>query len=139
MSTLSERVKERMQAMGLNNAQLAAACKVKPPTSFNWASGKTKAIKGEPLLKAAKALGVTPDWLATGKGKAIYDDSAPAASERSPLAYLPDPPRDKNETELLALFHLLDDDGKKELLAYTKGFVMGRRPHQDGQALQMAG
>lgn len=63
------RVKERMTAMGLNNAQLAAACKVKPPTSFNWASGKTKNIKGEPLLLAAKTLGVTPEWLATGTGQ----------------------------------------------------------------------
>lgn len=68
MSTLQSRIKDRMKAVGINNAQLAAACKVKPPTSFNWASGKTKNIKGEPLLLAAKALGVTPEWLSTGKG-----------------------------------------------------------------------
>lgn len=68
MSSLADRIKDRMKAMGLNNAQLAAACGVKPPTSFNWASGKTQSIKGEPLLRAAKALGVTPDWLATGLG-----------------------------------------------------------------------
>ncbi len=68
MSTLAERIKERMQAVGLKNADLARACKVRTPTSFNWGSGKTKNIKGEPLLLAAKALGVTPEWLATGKG-----------------------------------------------------------------------
>lgn len=67
-STLAERVKERMQALGLKNADLARLAGVQPPTSFNWASGKTKAIKGEPLLRAAAALGVTPAWLATGKG-----------------------------------------------------------------------
>jgi transcriptional regulator with XRE-family HTH domain len=66
--TLQSRIKERMKALGITNAQLAAACKVKPPTSFNWGSGKTKSIKGEPLLLAAKTLGVTPEWLATGKG-----------------------------------------------------------------------
>lgn len=64
--TLKERVNQRMEAMGLKNIDLARACKVKAPTSFNWASGKTKNIKGEPLLLAAAALGVTPNWLANG-------------------------------------------------------------------------
>ena len=65
--------------MGLNSAQLAAAAGVKQPTSFNWGSGKTKNIKGEPLLSAARALGVTPEWLSTGKGpmlrEATYEPS----------------------------------------------------------------
>lgn len=69
MSTLAERIKERMQIMGLTNAQLAKAAHVKQPTAFNWGSGKTKNIKGEPLLRAAQALGVTPIWLATGSDK----------------------------------------------------------------------
>ncbi|MGH8758084.1 MAG: helix-turn-helix domain-containing protein [Burkholderiales bacterium] len=67
-TTLKDRVIERMQATGLKNAALAKICGVQPPTSFNWASGKTKNIKGAPLLKAAAAFGVTPDWLASGKG-----------------------------------------------------------------------
>lgn len=67
-STLAQRVKERMEALGLSNAQLARMAKVSQPTSFNWASGKTKSLKGEPLLRAAHALGVTPQWLATGCG-----------------------------------------------------------------------
>jgi transcriptional regulator with XRE-family HTH domain len=74
-STLAERVKERTQALGLKNADLARLAGVRPPTSFNWASGKTKAIKGEPLLKAAAALGVNPTWLATGKGPRQQPDS----------------------------------------------------------------
>jgi len=73
-STLAERVKERLQALGMKNAELARLCGVQPPTSFNWASGKTKAIKGEPLLKAAAALQVTPKWLATGRGPKLESD-----------------------------------------------------------------
>lgn len=69
MTTLSERVKERMVATGINNAQLAKAAGVEPPTSYNWSSGKTKQIKAGPLLVAAAALGVTPEWLNTGKGQ----------------------------------------------------------------------
>jgi transcriptional regulator with XRE-family HTH domain len=73
-STLAERVKERMQALGMKNAELARQSGVQPPTSFNWSSGKTKAIKGEPLLKAAAALQVTPKWLATGRGPKFPSD-----------------------------------------------------------------
>lgn len=76
-TTLSERIKDRMSALELTNAQLAAACKVAPPTSFNWASGKTQNIKGEPLLLAAEALGVTPSWLATGKGNKYPEQQFP--------------------------------------------------------------
>ena len=72
-TTLAERIKERLAATGLSNAQLATASGVKPPTSFNWGSGKTKNIKGEPLLLAARALGVTPEWLSTGKGEKLRD------------------------------------------------------------------
>lgn len=67
-TTLKDRVNECMEASGLKNAALAKICGVQPPTSFNWASGKTKNIKGAPLLKAAAAFGVTPEWLASGKG-----------------------------------------------------------------------
>lgn len=87
MNTLAERIKDRMQATGLKNAQLAGAAGVRPPTSFNWASGKTKSIKAVPLLLAAAALGVTPTWLATGKGKKFPDDehvTADRAAEPGP-------------------------------------------------------
>jgi hypothetical protein len=77
--TLADRVKERMVAVGIKNAELAALSGVKPPTSFNWGSGKTKSIKGAPLLQAARALGVTPDWLATGLGEKF----PPGSSGRS--------------------------------------------------------
>lgn len=105
MTTLSERVLERMQAQGLKNAQLAAACKVRPPTAFNWHSGRTKSIKGEPLLLAAKALGVTPEWLATGRGPKFPPGDGPIGlSEPSAVSYLPPPRHDALTTELLGLF-----------------------------------
>jgi transcriptional regulator with XRE-family HTH domain len=92
MSTLADRIKERMKAMGLNNVELARAAKVKPPTSYNWGSGKTKAIKGEPLLRAATALGVTPEWLSSGVGKkfpapvSIFSNSESANRVAEPTA-----------------------------------------------------
>lgn len=141
MSTLQERVKNRMKAMGINNAQLAAACNVKPPTSFNWASGKTKNIKGEPLLLAAKALGVNPEWLATGFGPMIASGAgtqAHIAAEPS-VTYLPEKKADALTQEMLELFAKLDTPSKREWLANLKGFVAGRRPHSHGATPAVAG
>lgn len=84
-TTLSERIKDRMSALELTNAQLAAACSVAQPTSFNWASGKTQNIKGEPLLLAAEALGVTPTWLATGKGNKYPEQQLPTYKVEEPV------------------------------------------------------
>ena len=141
MNTLANRVKERMDALSISNVQLSRLCGVRPPTSYNWANGKTKSIKGEPLLRAAKALGVTPEWLATGMGRKFLDNASPAIPlERNEvISYLPAPREDKMVTELLLLFSQLDEAGKREYLAHLRGFVAGRHPYQDGQAPVVAG
>lgn len=130
-----------MDALSISNAQLARLCDVRPPTSYNWANGKTKSIKGEPLLKAAKALGVTPEWLATGIGKKFPDEpfAADLQVRESAISYLPARKEDKLITELLSLFSQLDEAGKREYLAHLRGFVAGRYPYQDGQAPAVAG
>lgn len=140
-TTLRERVLERMLVMKLTNIELANACKVKPPTSFNWASGKTKNIKGAPLLLAAKALGVTPEWLANGIGPKLSDQGRPIQSsvQEPAVTYLPERQPDPLTTELLKLFSQLDAQSKMEYLMHLRGFVAGRRPHQDGNASGMAG
>lgn len=138
-TTLQERIQQRMAAMKLTNAQLAEACKVKPPTSFNWGSGKTKNIKGAPLLLAAKALGVTPEWLATGLGSKFPVDVTQREIRQDTVQYLPQPKPDKLAVELLELFGQLDADGKAELIGYVRGFVSGRRPHRIGKAPAVAG
>lgn len=76
-----------MNVLSLKNAALARAAGVKPPTSYNWAHGKTKSIKGEPLLRAAKALGVKPEWLATGKGP-MSDDPTTHKTEKETTSAL---------------------------------------------------
>lgn len=138
-STLSARIKECMAAVGVNNEQLAAACKVKAPTSFHWASGKTKKIKAEPLLLAAKLFGVTPDWLATGKGQKFIDGAQTPSVKEKTVQYLPEPKQDKLTSELIYLFGQLDHSGKQEYLVYLRGFVAGRSPHAHGPASKLAG
>jgi phage repressor protein C with HTH and peptisase S24 domain len=66
--SLSERIRVAMQAAEVTQVELARACGVKPPSVHGWLTGKAKFLRGENLLKAARALRVSQDWLATGVG-----------------------------------------------------------------------
>lgn len=69
MSTLQERLRQILDGPPkISQAALARACGIKPPSVNDWLSGKTKTIEGQNLLLAADFLGVTPKWLATGRG-----------------------------------------------------------------------
>lgn len=83
--TLSERIKVAMQTTGMNQVELARACGVKPPSVNGWLSGKSKFLRGENLLKAARALRVSEEWLATGKGSMIPEVGAPGPVSQSPF------------------------------------------------------
>ncbi|MDO9357891.1 MAG: XRE family transcriptional regulator [Polaromonas sp.] len=65
---LSERLKKAMEAAGMSQADLARACKVSAPSVNGWLNGKSKFLRGENLLSAAKALNVSEQWLANGIG-----------------------------------------------------------------------
>lgn len=66
--TLADRLSKAMADAAVTQAELARACDVKPPSVHGWLSGKAKFLRGENLLKAAAALGVNQQWLATGEG-----------------------------------------------------------------------
>lgn len=65
---LSDRLKKAMAAAGVSQAELARACNVSAPSVNGWLSGKSKFLRGENLLAAAKALKVSQQWLANGVG-----------------------------------------------------------------------
>ena len=65
---LSDRLKRAMEEAGVSQAELARACGVSPPSVHGWLSGKSKYLRGENLLAAAKSLGVAQQWLANGVG-----------------------------------------------------------------------
>lgn len=72
LKTLAERLKYTMEILPpkkIKGVELARAVGVKPPSVSDWLSGKSKTMEGENLLKASKFLGVSPIWLATGKGE----------------------------------------------------------------------
>ncbi len=51
--SLSDRLTLAMSSAGISQADLARACKVKPPSVHGWLSGKAKFLRGENLLLAA--------------------------------------------------------------------------------------
>lgn len=77
--SLSDRLTLAMQTAKVSQAELARACGVKPPSVHGWLSGKSKFLRGENLLQAATALGVKPEWLATGSGQMLAHASHPDA------------------------------------------------------------
>ncbi len=138
MSSLADRIKECMAAKGLTNAALAKLAKVKPPTSFNWGSGKTKSIKGEQLLNAAAALGVDPQWLATGKGpKYVGPEGGGNVSvvQEKRAAY---PDYDIYTKEAIRIMIELKDYQREGALAALRTHVQNLGPPRDGQTLHMA-
>ena len=75
MSLLAVRLRIAMEKKGVTQAQLARACGVKPPSVNGWITGKSKYLKGNNLLAAARTLDVSQEWLATGEGTMLPYDS----------------------------------------------------------------
>jgi phage repressor protein C with HTH and peptisase S24 domain len=84
MNTLSERIAYLLELRGLSQSALAVKVGIKQPSVAAWLSGKTKKIEGENLLNTALALGVHPEWLATGQGPVNKDEKQESAFPRIP-------------------------------------------------------
>lgn len=94
--TLADRIKAGMAHSGISQAELARACGVKPPSVSGWLNGKSKFLRGENLLKAARALKVDQDWLATGKGRMAMEEVGEDSADVTTLT--------KEELRVLAIF-----------------------------------
>ncbi|MBJ8914911.1 helix-turn-helix transcriptional regulator [Citrobacter koseri] len=65
MNTFSDRIKKAMADVGLTQAELATMVGVSQPAIWRLASGKTNSSRK--LVEIAQVLGVSPEWLSTGK------------------------------------------------------------------------
>lgn len=118
LTTLAERIRERLNALGMSDAELARQAKVKPPSVFAWLSGETKSIKGDNLLRAAAALKVTPDWLAYGVGRKLLDER-PAQIASEPATYY----GDATIVEAVKLLESMNSAARVEALSFLKVFA----------------
>jgi transcriptional regulator with XRE-family HTH domain len=144
VNTLKERLQYARELRGLSQGELARQAKCSQSTIGNIESGERDTLRN--LVVVARVLRVSADWLYDGHGpKPTNADGAYKSQSSNALvgvqepvvAYLakkPDPLQD----QLLTLFSLLDDEGKKRWLADLAGFVRGSRPHALGSALGVA-
>lgn len=125
MSSLADRVAERLAAVEMTPAALARAVKIKPPSVSGWLSGASKTIKGENLLRAAQALQCSPHWLATGRGPKSPDDARErhVVEEDAPVPYI----ADKLVLEGTEILKRLDREARGEALQWLRGFAAGRK------------
>lgn len=140
--TLPERLKEAMAGPPkVTGIALATACSVAPASVSDWLSGKSKTMEGANLVMACDFLKIRPKWLACGVGPMRIDVmQLSAGSLQEPgVVYLPDRGGDPITLELLEIFSRLDQTSKIQYLMLLRGFVEGRRPHQIGNASEMAG
>jgi len=61
--------------------RLAKLCGVARSTVYLWRDGTTQTLEGDNLLKAARVLGVRPEWLGEGRGPMIQDESMDNVAE----------------------------------------------------------
>jgi phage repressor protein C with HTH and peptisase S24 domain len=69
MKTLAERLRAALKDTGINQSELGRRVGVTRGAVSFWLTGQTTALEGENLVKVATALGISPVWLATGRGK----------------------------------------------------------------------
>lgn len=85
-SELKDRLAEALAQSGKSKIELARYCGVSHPSVTNWFNGRTKELTSGNAMKAAVFLGVSVQWLTTGKGNmndgivsALHDeDDVPA-------------------------------------------------------------
>jgi transcriptional regulator with XRE-family HTH domain len=118
MSQLAQRIRQRLSDLDMSQRELADRCTVSAPAVNDWVTGKTQGLKASTLLKAAKALGVSPQWLESGVGvKSPRDEN-----RVSELSYLADPLA--NQLHRL-IDNLLPEDQKK-LMEYVEMLSLKR-------------
>lgn len=68
--SIGKRIKQARLALKpkMTQQQLADAVNVSRPAVTQWETGETKSLDGENLLRVAKALRVSPEWLLHGIG-----------------------------------------------------------------------
>lgn len=89
--TLSERIRKAMANAGISQVELARRVGIAPPSVHGWLTGKAKFLRGENLLRAAKALNVSEEWLATGKGSPTPNPEPDTASFQAKRVEIADP------------------------------------------------
>lgn len=86
MSDWGDRIRDRRLELGMTARELARQCEISSPSVSDWENDQTRMIDGANLLKAAKALQTTPEWIMTGKGARDLSQSQQLSTYRLGVA-----------------------------------------------------
>ena len=105
--TLATRIKDRLEELGMGQAELARRCGVDRSAVNQWVSGRVPNIRPDNLICVADTLGLEIRWLATGRGPRLARQEPPKNYDDTDLALLESPP------ELKQIFKQILDSSKK--------------------------
>jgi transcriptional regulator with XRE-family HTH domain len=114
MNLLSERMSASIKYADIKKTDLATSLKVSRATVTDWCSGKIKNIRGDNLFKAAKTLGVRPEWLASGTGEMVANRSQGSDWKQESHS--------DEALEMLKLYEALSPEDRDRLLTVGMGF-----------------
>jgi transcriptional regulator with XRE-family HTH domain len=105
-ASLAGRIRFARVNAGLNQIELASLCDVSPSLICVLESGRIKSLRHSTLIRMAKVLGRSPEWLALGQGK------------EKPI-----PARLKFEQKFMAELRKLSAAEKKDVLRLVQSMV----------------
>ncbi|UJS26255.1 helix-turn-helix domain-containing protein [Thiothrix winogradskyi] len=114
MERIADRIKKARIAANLKKIEISRRVGVSAPTVSDWESGKIKSIEGENLMRLSRVLGVSPEWLLTGRdGGNLAPLEHPSPPDQASNDESPSSPQ---EIALLELFRGLTDKQKTEIV-----------------------
>ena len=81
--TLADRIRAARTQANMSQAQLAKLCGISQASLSELESGKSKSLKGNTLLRLARALGQPPEWFS--EGSAFVESPSPRNPEEEKL------------------------------------------------------
>lgn len=82
--SIGQRIKKLRGELGLSQRALGKKCNISDSSVALWETGQTEP-KGQNLMKVAKVLKTTPEWLSSGETRAAH-----AASDRKFSQFIDD-------------------------------------------------
>lgn len=114
METVGQRIRKRRLELGISQAALARAVKIKPPSLADIESGKTKRAAGQTLIDIARELRTDPEYFLSGVNK-----PSPIAADPS-VYHLT-----VSEEKLVLQFRQLSPGQQDELLRHVGSVIDG--------------
>lgn len=111
MNLLMDRMNAALKHAGMKKIELARGIPVARTTVGDWCSGKIKSLTGPNLFKAARILGVNPEWLGTGNGSMLGESKHQEMDVLSDL-----------EKQIIEILRQLPEADKRRMLTVGAGF-----------------